>query len=67
MTCRFQRLLTGSEYDHVGLVLRYKGAKVYIFEATGGGNGVGMFNWGMIITYSIDSMVTEGWHELYEK
>ncbi|KAM3127923.1 hypothetical protein pb186bvf_019993 [Paramecium bursaria] len=53
---KMQRLLTGSNYDHVGLVLKYQSGVVYILEATGQ-HGVGLFQW--------DYMMTRCWHELY--
>jgi hypothetical protein len=45
--CKLQRALTGSDYDHVGLVLKYGSGKMYIMEATSQ-IGVGIFNWGTI-------------------
>jgi hypothetical protein len=39
-----QRLFTGSEYDHVGLILKFDD-KIYLFEATGF-FGVGLCPWG---------------------
>jgi hypothetical protein len=32
---KVQRFFTRSEFDHVGLILRYKNEKIVLFEATG--------------------------------
>lgn len=45
-----QRLLTNSEYDHVGVVLRNKKNELFIFESSSD-EGVGMTPWKHMITY----------------
>ena len=32
---KVQRVITMSDYDHVGMVLRYSNGKIVVFESTG--------------------------------
>ncbi|CAD8205583.1 unnamed protein product [Paramecium pentaurelia] len=56
--CLIQRGLTGSDYDHAAVLLRFPSGSLYILEATGC-YGVGLCSW--------KDMIDEKWFELYEK
>lgn len=58
MNSRVQRFFTGSDYDHVGLILRYQSSSIYIFEATGN-FGVGLCSW--------KNMVEKEWYKFFDK
>ncbi|CAD8116172.1 unnamed protein product [Paramecium sonneborni] len=56
--CLIQRGLTGSDYDHAALLLRFPSGSLYILEATGC-YGVGLCSW--------QDMIAERWFELFDK
>ena len=63
---KVQRFMTNSEFDHVGLALKFRKpddahhyqVKLYVLEATGI-NGVDIFSW--------DQFVANGFHMVYEE
>lgn len=55
---KFQRSFTGSEYDHVALLLRYGNNELVLLEATGK-EGVGLCSW--------TCFMRNRWHLLYKK
>ena len=52
-----QRTFTRSEYDHIGLVLKYKNGKAVIFEAVG--NKLVLNTW--------ETFLKNKWYKGYEK
>jgi glyoxylase-like metal-dependent hydrolase (beta-lactamase superfamily II) len=42
--CALQRFITHSEYDHIGLVVRFADNQVKIFEANAD-DGVNLYDW----------------------
>ena len=55
---RMQRVVTGSQYDHVGLLLRYPSGKISIFESLNE-TGVGVVSWSKFMQLK--------WFKLYSK
>ncbi|CAD8121449.1 unnamed protein product [Paramecium sonneborni] len=58
ISCKAQRLVTRSQYDHVAMILKYTNGSIYVLEATGT-FGVGIFEW--------KHMIGKQWYELYNK
>ncbi|CAD8162375.1 unnamed protein product [Paramecium octaurelia] len=58
INCQIQRGLTGSEYDHAAILLRFQSGPLYMLEATGY-FGVGLCSW--------KDIIENRWFELYEK
>jgi len=58
ISASIQRSFTRSEYDHVGLILRYSTGEIVLFEATGR-EGVGLCRWKTFMRCK--------WHLLYSK
>lgn len=55
---KMQRVVTGSQYDHVGLLLRYSSGKIVVFESLNE-TGVGIVDW--------QKFKALKWHHLYDK
>eukprot|EP00742_Colponemidia_sp_Colp-10_P003981 GILJ01004247.1.p1 GENE.GILJ01004247.1~~GILJ01004247.1.p1 ORF type:complete len:435 (+),score=58.07 GILJ01004247.1:722-2026(+) len=53
-----QRTFTWSNYDHVGLVIRHRGGRLAVLEATGE-EGVAITSWNEFVHYK--------WYELYRR
>ncbi|CAD8075791.1 unnamed protein product [Paramecium primaurelia] len=58
ISCKAQRMVTRSQYDHVAMILKYTNGYIYVLEATGT-FGVGIFEW--------KHMIGKQWYELYNK
>ncbi|CAD8157666.1 unnamed protein product [Paramecium octaurelia] len=58
ISCKAQRMVTRSQYDHVAMILKYTNGSIYVLEATGT-FGVGIFEW--------KHMAGKQWYELYNK
>jgi len=58
LASKVQRSFTGSQYDHVALILRYGNNELVLLEATGK-EGVGLCTWGCFMRNK--------WHLLYKK
>lgn len=54
---KIQRAITGDDFDHVALLLRYNNGELFIFEAIGS-TGVSLLNW--------NNFVKNKWHLLYQ-
>uniref|UniRef100_A0A0G4FYN5 PH domain-containing protein n=1 Tax=Chromera velia CCMP2878 TaxID=1169474 RepID=A0A0G4FYN5_9ALVE len=55
---KIQRLFTRGEYDHVGVLLRFKNSQLALLEATGD-SGVGIVTW--------EEFVYNEWQDLYDR
>jgi len=55
---KIQRTFTRSEYDHVGMILKYSNGEIVLFESTGR-EGVGLCRW--------RTFKKNNWHLLYSK
>ena len=53
-----QRTVTGSQFDHVAIILRYADSRVVYFESTAT-TGVALYSW--------DAFVSSALHEVYAK
>lgn len=55
---KLQRSFTGSVYDHVALLVKYKSGDLILFEAVGR-TGVGLCRW--------KTFLQKKWYKLYDK
>ena len=42
--CAFQRMMTDSEYDHIGMIVRFRDGSLKVFEANNC-EGVALYEW----------------------
>ncbi|CAD8180851.1 unnamed protein product [Paramecium octaurelia] len=55
---KIQRAITGDNFDHVALLLRYNNGELFLFEAMGQ-TGVNLLSW--------DAFMKNNWHSLYSQ
>ncbi|KAM3141056.1 hypothetical protein pb186bvf_006857 [Paramecium bursaria] len=55
---QIQRAITGGNYDHVAILLRYNNGELFIFESLGL-TGVSLLSWDKFLHYQ--------WHKLYQE
>jgi len=58
MITKLQRTITGSDFDHVAMVLRYADGSIVLLESTGN-TGVALLDW--------KTFTKNKWQNLYEK